>query len=194
MEERQLVSKLKQRDEKAFAQLVRSHQSRVFNTCLRILCNAAEAEDIAQDVFVRAFRSIDAFRGDAALNTWLHKIAVNLCKNRIKYHTRRQRNAHSEFNGHTVSSELSRPDAPMSEASPTPDEALAGRRAQSRVLRALEMVEAEFRELLVLRDIQGMTYGEIMQITSLPQGTVKSRLHRARKALKSAYDLQEESP
>ena len=83
MEERQLVKRLKNRDEAAFTHLVRLHKVRVFNVCLRMMCNRSEAEDIAQDVFVRAFMSINSFRGDSALNTWLYRIAINTAKNHL---------------------------------------------------------------------------------------------------------------
>ena len=193
MNEKRLVSRLKKRDEVAFTELVMLHKTRVFNVCYRMLSNTAEAEDIAQDVFVRAFIAIQSFRGDAQLSTWLYRIAINLCKNRIKYHVRRRGNSHSSLEDLGDSIERRRQArAPQGEPAAAPDKALEGSRAEARVQRALASVADDFRELLVLRDIQGLSYSEIMMITNLPEGTVKSRLHRARSALRKAYDAQEE--
>ena len=191
--EKRLVNRLKKRDESAFTELVMLHKTRVFNVCYRMLSNTAEAEDIAQDVFVRAFIAIKNFRGDAQLSTWLYRIAINLCKNRIKYHSRRHGNAHASLDDVGDSIEHKRSTrSPQGEPEATPDKVLEGSRAERQIQRALAAVPDEFRELLVLRDVQGLTYGEIVVITGLPEGTVKSRLHRARGALKKAYDAQED--
>ena len=190
MEERQLVKRLKNRDEAAFTHLVRLHKVRVFNVCLRMMCNRSEAEDIAQDVFVRAFMSIKAFRGDSALNTWLYRIAINLCKNRLKYHARRKANVHTSVSNIRESDNAGAVRRTVGEPAPRPDQAFEGTQAQHRVQQALAAIEPDFRELLILRDIQGLSYGEIISITKLPEGTVKSRLHRARSALRRAYDDQ----
>ena len=191
MEERQLVKRLKQRNEAAFTHLVRLHKVRIFNVCLRMMSNRAEAEDIAQDVFVRAFMSINSFRGDSALNTWLYRIAINLCKNRLKYHARRRANAHTRLEPVHDRATAKTAGSTVGEPVPRPDLILEGNQAEQRVQRALATIEASFRELLVLRDIQGLSYSEIMEITRLPEGTVKSRLHRARSALRRAFDEQE---
>ncbi|MEE2789109.1 MAG: sigma-70 family RNA polymerase sigma factor [Myxococcota bacterium] len=194
VDERRIIARLKERDEKAFTELVQLHKSKIFSLCFRMLNNRAEAEDIAQDTFVRAFLAINSFRGDSQLGTWLYRIALNLCKNRIKYHARRKRGHHRALDGVDASERSIERQAdlwgsgPMSERSPQPDEILEGRRAQSRVALALSQVEPAFRTLLVLRDVQGLPYDEIKSITRLPIGTVKSRLHRARHALKRAYD------
>jgi len=188
VDEKRLVKRLKRRDETAFNQLVRSHKGLVFNVCLRMLSNSAEAEDIAQDVFVRAFMSISSFRGDSKLSTWLYRIAVNLCKNRLKYHSRRKANAHTNIDDVVERSRASGCGRTTGEPNARPDEVLEGVRAEARVQRALMAVDEEFRRLLVLRDVHGLAYIDIMAITGLPEGTVKSRLHRARSALLKAYE------
>ena len=196
VDEQRLIMRLKKRDEAAFKQLVSLHKGRVYNLCFRMLSNTAEAEDIAQDAFVRAFLAIESFRGDSQLSTWLYRIAMNLCKNRIKYHARRHKNAHASlddlYGGQHQPAPHSSGRTPLGEPAPRPDQAFEGVRAETRVHRALAAVDSEFRELLVLRDINGLTYDEIRQVTGLPEGTVKSRLHRARGALKRAYDAQED--
>lgn len=158
-----------------------------------MLGNSAEAEDVAQDVFVKAFMAIESFRGDSMLGTWLYRIGINLCKNRLKYLSRRQYGTKSALED-VPERAFSRQEnqRTVGEQAPRPDQALEGARAESRVQRALSAVDPQFRELLVLRDIQGLPYGDIMKITGLAEGTVKSRLHRARSALRRAYDAQED--
>ena len=192
MDEKRLIRGLKRKEEKAFSALVVRHQGQIFNVCYRMLNNAAEAEDIAQDVFVKAFIAIESFRGDSAIGTWLYRIAVNLCKNRLKYLGRRQYNSTAEISG-VPERAYSESGTARTVGEPTarPDQALEGNRAETRVQRALASLDGAFRELLVLRDIQGLTYAEVVHITGLAEGTVKSRLHRARAALRRAYDAQE---
>lgn len=192
VDEKRLIRGLKRKEEKAFSALVLRHQGQIFNVCYRMLNNAAEAEDIAQDVFVKAFIAIESFRGDSAIGTWLYRIAVNLCKNRLKYLARRQYNSTAEISG-VPERAYSESGTARTVGEPTarPDQALEGNRAETRVQRALASLDGAFRELLVLRDIQGLTYAEVVHITGLAEGTVKSRLHRARAALRRAYDAQE---
>lgn len=192
MDEKRLIRGLKRKEEKAFDALVLRHQGQIFNVCYRMLGNAAEAEDVAQDVFVKAFIAIESFRGDSAIGTWLYRIAVNLCKNRLKYLGRRQYNSTAEISDvpERTFSETGT-SRTVGEITARPDEALEGSRAETRIQRALASLEDAFRELLVLRDIQGLTYAEVVHITGLAEGTVKSRLHRARAALRRAYDAQE---
>lgn len=192
MDEKRLIRGLKRKDEKAFSALVLRHQGQIFNVCYRMLGNAAEAEDIAQDVFVKAFIAIGSFRGDSAIGTWLYRIAVNLCKNRLKYLGRRSYNSTADISDvpeRTYSE--SGTARTVGEPAARPDQVFEGNRAETRVQQALASLDEAFRELLVLRDIQGLTYAEVVHITGLAEGTVKSRLHRARAALRRAYDAQE---
>lgn len=185
-EEARLVARLKKRDEAAFNWFVRTYQERVFALVHRMLGNRAEAQDLAQEVFITVFKSIDSFRGDAKLGTWLYRVAVNHCKNRIKYLDRRSTRAHDEIDdahegdvadGGAVGGRPARP-----------DEATEGAEMERAVQGALAGLDPEHRELIVLRDLEGLAYEEIVQITGLPDGTVKSRLHRARAALKDAIE------
>jgi RNA polymerase sigma-70 factor (ECF subfamily) len=189
-EETRLVQRLKRREELAFHELVIRHQRAIYGLCLRMIGQPTEAEDVAQDVFVRSFLAIDTFRGDSSLGTWLYRIAINLCKNRLKYLGRR-RTSSAQTVDDVPEGELVRSVAgglSVGEPAPRPDEALSGNQTEQLIQRALATVEPDFRELLVLRDIEGLSYAEVMTITGLAEGTVKSRLHRARAALKSAYE------
>ncbi len=189
-DEQKLLKRLKRREELAFHEMVLRHQGAIYNLCLRMLATPTEAEDVAQEVFIRCFLSIDSFRGESSLGTWLYRIAINLCKNRIKYLGRRRQSASDRVEDvpegellHSVAGGLS-----VGEPAPRPDEALSGNQAEIRIQNALAAVDPEFREILVLRDIEGLSYAEVVSITGLAEGTVKSRLHRARSALKAAYE------
>jgi RNA polymerase sigma-70 factor, ECF subfamily len=192
LNEKQLIRRLKRRDEAAFNTLVRLHQGRIFNLCFRMLGDEAEAEDLAQEVFVKAFGAITSFRGESQVGTWLYRIAINLSKNRLKYLGRRHHKRSAALED-VAEGALSRnaPGTTLGEAVPGPEQALRGSRAEKRIQTALRSLDSEFRQLLVLRDIEGLSYGEIMQVTGLAEGTVKSRLHRARGALRAAYSALE---
>ena len=193
--EERLVERLKRRDEAAFNELVRLYQAKIFRLVFRMLGDRAEAEDLAQEVFVTVFKSIDGFRGDSKLSTWLYRVATNHCKNRIKYLSRRAKGSKKEFD--EIADREAVESATMSTSAqvPRPDEAVQGFQVQSAVQQALSELDDEHRELVVLRDVENMSYEEIQQITGLPEGTVKSRLHRARLALQArVLELQGEKP
>jgi len=187
LRERRLIRRLRDRDEAAFREMVSTYQQQVFNLVFRMLGSREEAEDLAQEVFVTVFKSIDGFRGDSKFSTWLYRITANHCKNRFKYLARRQ------FHSAEPLDDLSERNAAGRDGGPAmalqarisePDEVLAGKRLEAAVQRAIADLEDEHRLLIILRDIQGLSYQEIAAIAQLAEGTVKSRLHRARLALK----------
>jgi RNA polymerase sigma-70 factor (ECF subfamily) len=181
--ERLLIARLRQRDERAFSEVVRLHGDKVFNLVLRMVGTRAEAEDIAQEVFVTVFKSIDSFRGESKFTTWLLRIAANHSKNRIKYLARRS----TDKNGLDGASEAHMADqgkAPLQGHIDAPDARLEAAELETMMQEAIATLDEEHRLLVVLRDIEELSYDEIAEITGLPEGTVKSRLHRARVALK----------
>ncbi len=187
-DEASFVQRLRARDERAFNVLVRTYEGRVFGLILRMIGNRAEAEDLAQEVFVQVFKAIDQFRGDSKLSTWVYRITVNICKNRYKYLQRRHTNQQQEL-------EPLAERVPMSNARGTtvgevarPDELLVGRQVERAVQNAILQLEPDFREALVLRDVEDLNYEEIAQITGVPEGTVKSRIHRARAQLRALVE------
>ena len=181
--EEQLVRRLKKQDEQAFNELVRLYQGRIYRLVFRMIGDQQEAEDLAQEVFVTVFKSITGFRGDSKLSTWMYRVATNHCKNRIKYLGRRARGKKKELDEIADASAIESATMSTSAYVPTPDEQLQGRQIERFVQRALAELPDDQRELVVLRDIENMTYEEIQDVTGLPAGTVKSRLHRARLAL-----------
>jgi RNA polymerase sigma-70 factor (ECF subfamily) len=184
-----LVALLVARDERAFNGLVRDYERRIFSLVLRMIGNHAEAEDLAQEVFVQVFKAIGTFRGESKLSTWIYRIAINLCKNRSKY--LRVRHASEQDELEAVEERLPVGDGKSSPSRiARPDEVLAGKQAEDIVQRAILELEPSFRECLVLRDVEDLSYEEIGAITNLPAGTVKSRIHRARAQLKEAVERQ----
>jgi RNA polymerase sigma-70 factor (ECF subfamily) len=182
--ERLLVRKLQQRDERAFQEVVRLYQHKVFNLVYRMIGSREEAEDVAQEVFVTVFKSVDTFRGESKFSTWLYRIAANHCKNRLKYLGRRSYKATGALDA-TAERELqeAQPSA-MTPHIDGPEKVLEGRQLEALVQEGIALLDEEHRMLIVLRDVEDLSYQEISTITGLPEGTVKSRLHRARMALK----------
>jgi RNA polymerase sigma-70 factor (ECF subfamily) len=180
--ERSLLRRLRDRDERAFRELVEAHRDRVYNITFRMLGNRAEAEDVAQEVFIAVFKNIDEFRGDSKFSTWLYRIAVNLCKNRIKYLARRHDRDRDQLDESThangVNGSIGGP-LPSS-----PDKALASAQMEKLMQEAIANLEEDQRIVVVLRDVEDLSIEEICEITGLPDGTVKSRLHRARLVLR----------
>jgi len=176
-----------------FAELVRKYQDRVYNACLRICHNTEDARDLTQEAFLKAFASIDQFRGKSAFFTWIFRIAVNLA---ISQQRKRQ-------SAPVVALDAAASDEDATSGSdrvadtriPDPAERLATAETRSAVLEALQRLEPDYRVVLVLRDMEGFDYQAIADVLETRVGTVKSRIFRARMALKAHLDayVKEES-
>lgn len=187
-EEAQFVARLVARDEGAFNELVITYQRRVFALVFRMLGRREEAEDLAQEVFVQVFKAIDQFRGDSKLSTWIYRIAVNLCKNRTKYLSRRHANDQDDVDAMADRLPFSAAKGVSVGGISRPDELVEGMQLEVVVKRAIAQIEPEFREVLILRDVEDMSYEEIAEVTGLADGTVKSRIHRARAQLRTLVE------
>jgi RNA polymerase sigma-70 factor (ECF subfamily) len=165
----------------AFDAIVRAHQDRVYAFCARMLSDREDALDVAQEVFLSAYRNLGGFREEAALSTWILKIAANRCLNRIR---QRSSLAAREVSFPEGTGRDDMPFQPPAPAEGRPDR-IAENRELARVLeKALGRIEPDSRWLLLLSDVEGFTYEEIAAMAEIPVGTVKSRLHRARMALR----------
>lgn len=153
-----------------------AYQHRVFGVALRMLGNAGEAQEVAQEAFLRAHRALGEFRGDAKLSTWLYAITSRLCLNRLASGERRLSRQGEEA--------LLR----LSDVSPRPDAVLERSELEAALQRAIAGLAEERRIVVVLRDLEGLSYEEIGQVLELPVGTVRSRLHRARADLKDKLE------
>jgi RNA polymerase sigma-70 factor (ECF subfamily) len=170
------LDRLRAGDAPAFEDLVMTYQHRVFGVALRMLGNRAEAEEVAQEAFVRAHRALGEFRGDAKLSTWLYAITSRLCLNRLASGERRMARQGEDA--------LLR----LSDAGPRPDAALERRELEAALGRAIADLPEDRRIVVVLRDLEGLSYEEIAQVLELELGTVRSRLHRARAELKEKLE------
>lgn len=186
--ESRFIERLQSRDERAFLELVQLYQVRVYKLVLRMVGRPDEAEDMAQEVFVQVFKAVATFRGDSKLSTWIYRIAVNLCKNRLKYLTRRRNEVQDEYEAAEEKAELGVARGVTTADLSRPDQLVEGYQLERIVEAAITEMDADFREILVLRDIEDLSYEELSQITGLADGTVKSRLHRARAMLKAAVE------
>jgi RNA polymerase sigma-70 factor (ECF subfamily) len=186
--ERLLIDRLKERDEQAFNEIVRLYGDKVFSLVYRMIGSRAEADDIAQEVFITVFKTIETFRGEAKFSTWLLRIAANQSKNRLKYLARRATEP-EELDGGGAREASSVPHVvPLSGQVDGPDVLAEAAELDSLLQRGIEQLDEEQRLLVILRDVEEMSYQEIGEITGLPEGTIKSRLHRARMALKEWLD------
>jgi RNA polymerase sigma-70 factor (ECF subfamily) len=167
----------------AFGELVRRHEKMVFNLLYRWLGDHDEAAEAAQEVFLSAFRSIGRFRGDARFSTWLYRIAVNQAKNRKRARIVSERRR--------VSPEAGDPEgdgglpANLPGPGPNPAEEAERKELQHRVQEGIDRLKEDEALILLLHDLRGVAYEEIADVLNLPIGTVKSRLHRAREALRA---------
>jgi RNA polymerase sigma-70 factor (ECF subfamily) len=167
----------------AFDGIVRAHQDRVYAFCLRMLSDREEALDMAQEVFISAYRNLDGFREEAKLSTWLFKIAANRCLNRI-----RQRASRAAREVRFPETETRDGDAttfqPHAYEGDRPDRIAENRELGKILTEALARLDPDFRWILLLSDVEGFTNEEIAAMAGIPLGTVKSRLHRARMAVR----------
>ena len=187
-DEARLIERLIARDERAFNALVRAYERRVFALVLRMIGNRAEAEDLAQEVFVQVFKAIGSFRGESKLSTWVFRIAVNLCKNRSKYLRVRHAGEQDPIDDLADRAQLGDAKGANVAQVERPDEMMAGMQVERIVELSIMKLDPTFRECLVLRDVEELSYEEIGSITGLPEGTVKSRIHRGRAQLKELVE------
>ncbi|GAC1417241.1 MAG: RNA polymerase sigma factor RpoE [Acidobacteriaceae bacterium] len=186
-EEAALVAELKAGSEQAFAQLIAQYHQPIYSLIVRSLQNPSDASDVTQEVFLKVFRSIRGFHGDASLRTWLYRIAVHEASNQRRWWTRHRRQEvtiDSSMAGDDGDNEQLSLAATLADRGSSPFDHAAQRQLRERVEAALREVPEAFRTVVVLREIEGFTYEEIAEILQTNLGTVKSRLTRGRAALR----------
>jgi RNA polymerase sigma-70 factor (ECF subfamily) len=179
-----LVELCRAGDSAAFARLVSLHEGMVYGLAARLLGDAEEARDLAQEVFLQVYRTLGRFQGRSSLRTWIFRIVVNLCRNRQRLWRRRFR--HRWLAWEDVSSEDAVRLGQREAVCQGPFEALERRERGARVQEALSRVSFDHRVVLLLREVEGLSCEEVAATLGLPVGTVKSRLGRAREALRTA--------
>jgi RNA polymerase sigma-70 factor, ECF subfamily len=175
-----LVHRCAAGDEVASAELVAEHQRTVVQLATNLLGDREEAFDLSQEVFLRVFRTIHRFRGQSSLRTWIYRIVVNQARNRHRFWRRRHRADQVSLDHHVaVHGDV------LSGYEPMPDRVLAQKELAARLRKALDRLPFDQRTAIVLREIDGLSYDEIAFSLNLAVGTVKSRLTRARQALRA---------
>ena len=173
-----LVARVQGGDSAAFDLLVRKYQHRIAALISRYVHDWSEVQDVAQDTFIRAYRAIGNFRGDAQFYTWLHRIAVNTAKNHLVSHSRRPPTDDIEVE----TAEQFESGLRLRENA-TPERELMRQQLEQTVMRAVERLPEELREAIGMREVEGLSYEEIAQRMQCPIGTVRSRIFRAREAI-----------
>ena len=173
-----LVERAQAGDARAFDLLVRKYQHRVLGLVGRMVSDWSEAQDVAQEVFMRAWRSLGNFRGESSFYTWLYRIAVNTSKNQIVSAGRRPQTAELQ----TVEDEHWSGAGRMQEQA-TPENELLRQEMERTVVRTVEALPEDIRTALTLREVDGLSYDEIAELMQCPIGTVRSRIFRGREAI-----------
>jgi RNA polymerase sigma-70 factor (ECF subfamily) len=179
--EASLIQRCAARDEDACAELVNEHQRMVYQLSLNLLGDHNEALDLSQEVFLRVFRTIHAFRGQSALRTWIYRIVVNQARNRQRWWRRRHRSQQVSLDEHIQA----HGEMPERTNGGAPDRVLDRKELAEQIRSALDDLPFDQRTALVLREIDGLSYEEIGFSLGIAVGTVKSRLARAREALRA---------
>lgn len=165
-------------DVNAFETLVLGYEKNVYNLALRMVKNPEDASDMAQEAFIRAYNSLASFRGESKFSVWLYRIVSNVCLDFLRSRSRHPTVSLSVENDEGEETELDIPDESQS-----PEALLERRLTRDSVRRGLDALSEEYRQILLLREIQGLSYDEIAETLSMELGTVKSRIFRARKKL-----------
>jgi RNA polymerase sigma-70 factor (ECF subfamily) len=176
--DQQLVERVQKGDKSAFDLLVLKYQHRVLKLVGRFVSDAAEAQDVAQEAFLKAYRALPSFRGDSAFYTWLYRIAINTAKNALVSNRRRP----VDFDLDLQDPEQYDRHAKLKEVD-TPEGVLLTEEIRLVVEHAMEQLPEDLRTAIVLREIEGLSYEEIAEAMDCPVGTVRSRIFRAREAI-----------
>jgi RNA polymerase sigma-70 factor, ECF subfamily len=175
-----LIQRCAAGDEDACAELVAEHQRMVYQLSLNLLSDHNEALDLSQEVFLRVFRTLHSFRGQSALRTWIYRIVVNQARNRQRWWRRRHRSSQVSLDEH-----LQQFGDVESKGDVLPDRLLASKETSALIWQALDRLPFDQRTALILREVDGLRYDEIAFSLGVAVGTVKSRLTRARQALRA---------
>ena len=179
MTEQELVARARAGDDEAFAQLMRDNETRIYNLTLRMTGNPEDAMDLAQEAFLNAWRGLKFFKGDSAFSTWVYRLASNAC---IDFLRRKKRRQDVDLPMPTDEEDDSQPDVPDDRFRPELE--LERQELRRAVAHGLMQLSDEHRQVLVMRELNGLSYQEIADVLDLEAGTVKSRIARARISLR----------
>ncbi len=183
MDEKKWLKQAASGDQKAFEHLVIKYQTPIYNFCLRIVGNSEDAADMTQETFLKVWRNLEGFHGESAFSTWLFRLASNTCLDYLRTLKRRPvlPLAVNDSDGEEQTMDVA-------DEAPSPEEALLAKEERSLLQEAMSALDAEQRQILTLRVVNDLSYTEIAQVLSLKEGTVKSRLARAREHLRKKLE------
>ncbi len=173
-----LVERVQKGDKRAFDLLVRKYQHKIISVVTRYVSDWSEAQDVAQEAFIRAYRAIGAFRGDSAFYTWIYKIAINTAKNHLVSRGRRP-----PIGDIAIEDAVLLDGASQLRDRATPERELLRQEIERTVFDTVEELPEELRTAITLREVDGLSYDEIAEAMNCPIGTVRSRIFRAREAI-----------
>lgn len=178
--EKDLLKRSKSGDIEAFELLIEAYQKKVFNLAYRMLGNHDDASELAQEVFIKVYRSLKSFKEESQFSTWIYRIATNVCLDEL----RKRKNKKLIYIDESIKGEEEDLNRQVEDNRPTPDIIAERNHLKKAVNSAIQTLSEEHKIVIILRDIQGFSYEEIAEIVKCPTGTVKSRINRARQALK----------
>jgi len=181
--EAEFIERLRRRETAAFEELVGDRSGEIYGLLFRLTENSEEARDLTQETFLRAFQSIDRFRGEADLKTWIYRIAINQARNRWRWWRRRRRDSTVSLDA-TIGQSEQTIAATLASPSLNPEQRTLAHERESALMSALSKLGRAYRETVILRDIEGFSYEEIAMTLEINVGTVKSRLARGRQELR----------
>ena len=186
--ENQLIKKAKGGNVEAFEELVKQSQKKVFNIAYKMMDNYDDANELAQEAFIKAYQSIDKFKGDSLFSTWIYRITTNVCLDELRRRKNKKvisLNENIKYNDEEIQQQIK-------DESPGPEQIFEEKESKKLINQCIESLPVDYKTVIILRDIQGFSYEEIAKILNCPEGTVKSRINRARKALRDIFKNKKE--
>lgn len=186
VDENKLVNKAVKGDNSAFEALMEKHMGIIYNIALRMTANQDDAEDMTQEIMIKIFRSLGSFKGNSKFSTWIYRVAVNTCLDELKKKKNKKHlSLDAEISGDDGENQIE-----IKDDSPSPEKLAEQNELRDMVAAAVKLLSDEHRAVIVLRDIRGMSYSEIAGILGCSDGTVKSRISRARAQLKMILEKE----
>lgn len=183
IEEKEWLKKATKGDAAAFEQLVLKYQTQVYNLCFRVMGNAEDAADMTQETFLKAWRNLESFHGEASFSTWLYRLASNTCLDQLRSIRRRPVQSLTVTDTEGEEQTMDVPDS-----APSPEDSLINKEERELLQKAMRALDPQERQILTLRVVNDLSYTEISEVLDLKEGTVKSRLARARDHLRKKLE------
>jgi RNA polymerase sigma-70 factor (ECF subfamily) len=180
--DRQLVERVQRGEKRAFDLLVIKYQHRIIKLISRYVRDQGDAQDVAQEAFLKAYRALGQFRGESAFYTWLYRIAINTAKNYLSMQARRPVETETDIEGNSEGNEQNEMELALSDNT-TPENLLLKDEIERTVISAVEELPEDLRTAITLREVDGLSYEDIAAVMACPIGTVRSRIFRAREAI-----------